>query len=87
MQKNKKWTIEEKIKIVKEYLEGSSVNQLRKKYSIKSTGTITSWKNKYLNGELINKPKGRPKYDKEMEYEILKKSYALLIKIRNRHHE
>lgn len=87
MNKNRKWTLKEKEKIVKEHLNGLSINQLREKYNIKSTGTITSWKNKYLKGELIDKPRGRKKYDKEMEYEILKKSYALLMEIRNKRQE
>ena len=84
MKKNRKWTIEEKERIVQEHLNGKSISQLRKKYNIKSSGTITSWKNKYLKNELVDKPKGRRKYDKEMEYEILKKSYALLMEIRNK---
>ena len=85
--KNKKWTLKEKEKIVKEHLNGLTINQLREKYNIKSTGTITGWKNKYLKGELIEKIKGRKKYNKDVEYEILKKSYALLMEIRNKPRE
>lgn len=83
MKKNNKWTIEEKRKIVKELLEGAPYRDLANKYKIKSRGMIANWKRKYLNGDLIEHKQGRPKYDKDVEYEILKKSFALLKEIRN----
>lgn len=87
MKKNMKWTIKEKRKIVKELLEGSSYKNLARKYNIKSDGMIANWKKKYINGELIDMTKGRPKYDKDVEYEILKKSFALLKEIRDAQQE
>ncbi len=83
MNKNKKWTIEEKRKIVGELLEGCSYRDLAEKYNVKSDGMIANWKRQYLNGELIEQKQGRPKYNKEVEYEILKKSFALLKEIRS----
>lgn len=82
MRKNKKWTEKEKIKIVKELLSGVSYSEICEKYNIKSTGMVANWKRKYLNGENLGGTPGRKPYDKEMEYEILKKSFALLKEIR-----
>ena len=87
MEKNRKWTIDEKRKIVKELLNGCSYQDLANKYEIKSEGMIANWKKKYINGELIDKKRGRPKFDKDVEYEILKKSFALLKEIRGEHPE
>lgn len=84
MERNRKWNYDEKIEIIKKHLNGESISQLRKKYHIKSTGSISSWKRRYLDGSLKDKPKGRKKMDKDMEYEILKKSYALLMEIRSK---
>ena len=41
------WSKEDKIKIVKELLNGSSAMSLARKYDV-SDGLIHSWKNKYL---------------------------------------
>ena len=85
MGKHVKRTYEEKKKIVEEHLNGTSITVLMKKYNIKSNGTVTSWKKKYLNGTLQNDNRGAPKINnsKELEYEILKKSFALLKEIRS----
>ncbi|NLC97231.1 MAG: helix-turn-helix domain-containing protein [Erysipelotrichaceae bacterium] len=85
--KNKVWTEEEKIKIVKEKLAGGSYRDLANKYDIKSEGMIANWKRKYENGESLAGKQGRKKLDKDLEYEILKKSFALLKKIRGESHE
>ncbi len=86
MKKNKNWTNEEKLQIVNEHLNGASIHMLMKKYNIKSSGTVTFWKKKYLNNELFIDKRGAPKnaLNKDLEYEILKKSYALLKKIRTK---
>ncbi len=86
MKKNRKWTNEEKLQIVKEHLEGTSISELMKKYNIKSSGTVSCWKKKYFSNELFLDRRGAPKnlLDSDLEYEILKKSYALLKEIRSK---
>ena len=86
MGKHIKRSYEEKEKIVKEFLNGESINELRSKYNITSTGIISNWKKRYLNGTLQNDNRGNPKINinKDIEYEILKKSYALLMEIRSK---
>jgi transposase-like protein len=85
MQKNRKWTPEEKERIVKELLSGCSYTELQEKYNIKSRGMIANWKRMYLNDIPLNGRQGRNKFDKDLEYEILKKSFALLKKIVENH--
>lgn len=82
---NKKWTIEEKTKIVREFIDGESVTSLSIKYNVKSRGMIANWKKEYIaNGnKFVNKTKGRKKINFD-EIEVLKKSYALLMKIRSK---
>ena len=87
MGKNSKWTIQDKRKIVNELLGGSSYRMLAKKYNVKSVGMIANWKKKYINGQLVENKRGRTKYDKDVEYEILKKSFALLKAIRDEQQE
>lgn len=82
MRKNEKWTEKEKITIVKELISGSSYSEVCEKYNIKSTGMVANWKRKYLSGESLGGIQGKKPYGKEMEYEILKKSFALLKEIR-----
>ncbi len=86
MKKNKKWSNEEKLQIVKEHLNGASIHMLMKKYNIKSSGTVTCWKKKYFNNELFLDRRGTSKnlLNKDLEYQVLKKSYALLKKIRTK---
>ena len=43
---------------------------------------IANWKRMYLNDIPLNGRQGRNKFDKDLEYEILKKSFALLKKNR-----
>lgn len=86
MGKHRVKTYEEKVRIVKEYIEGSSSSYLAKKHNIANRSIISTWKKKYLNGTLQNDGRGRSgiKVDKELEYEILKKAYALLKEIRSK---
>ncbi len=83
-QKFKKYSIEEKEKIVEEYNKGISSSYLEKEYGI-SNNTIRQWKYKLRkNGTLINKRRGRineqnlTKEDWKERYEILKKYQAFL---------
>ena len=83
-QKFKKYSIEEKEKIVEEYSKGVSSKYLEKEYGV-SNNTIRQWKYKLRkNGTLINKKKGRiseknlTKEDWKERYEILKKYQAFL---------
>ena len=83
-QKLKKYSTEEKEKIVYEYNKGISSSCLEKKYGI-SNNTIRQWKYKLRNaGTLENKKKGRmseknlTKEDWKERYEILKKYQAFL---------
>ena len=83
-QKFKKYSIEEKEKIIKEYNKGISSSYLEQKYGI-SNNTIRQWKYKLRkNGTLINQKRGRPleknltKEDWKERYEILKKYQTFL---------
>ncbi len=62
--KNRKYTAEEKLQIINEYLAGSTMSSLALKYGIPSgIGLISTWVKKYLefgyNG--INVRQGRPR--------------------------
>ena len=46
MGKQKKWTLEEKVKIVKEFKKGATISYLMKKYDIPSWGTVSVWNKK-----------------------------------------
>lgn len=83
MKKNVQRTYEEKKIIVEELLNGASYNFLAKKYNVSRNGTIANWKKKYLEGTLNQDNRGKPKKEVE-DIEILKKSYALLMEIRNK---
>lgn len=86
MGKHMQKTYEEKKKIVEELLNGASYSYLVKKYNISKAGTIANWKKKYLEGKLAIDNRGKPKKEIE-DVEILKKSYALLMEIRNKQHK
>jgi len=83
MGKQTKRSYEEKEMVVKEALNGVSYSVLCKKYNISHQGTIANWKRKYLEGALQDKQRGRKAIDID-DYEILKKSYALLMEIRSK---
>lgn len=84
MGKHKKWTLEQKVQIVKEFKQGATINYLCKKYGINGTGTISRWNQEYDKGIIAKDNRGKKKYQTELEdIDILKKSYALLMEIRS----
>lgn len=88
MGKHRKWTLEEKVKIVKEFKRGATINYLMNKYGVSSSGTISRWNKEYDNGTLAVDNRGKKKYQTEVEdIDILKKSYALLMEIRSQRHK
>ena len=88
MGKHKKWTLEQKIKIVKEFKNGATISYLNNKYGISGMGTISRWNQEYDKGILAKDDRGKKKYNQELEdIDILKKSYALLMEIRSQQHK
>ena len=88
MGKHKKWTLEDKVKIVKEFKKGATISYLNNKYDISGCGTISRWNKEYDEGKLGIDNRGKRKYQTEIEdIDILKKSYALLMKIRSQQHK
>lgn len=88
MGKQKKWTLEEKVKIIKEFKKGATISYLNNKYGITSTGLISTWSKKYDEGRLGIDNRGKRKSQQEIEdIDILKKSYALLMEIRSQQHK
>lgn len=84
MGKQRKWTLEEKVQIVKEYKKGATISYLNNKYKISGWGTVSRWNQEYDEGRLGVDNRGKRKKQKEIEdIEILKKSYALLMEIRS----
>lgn len=88
MGKQKKWNLETKIKIIKEFKDGASISYLNNKYGINGTSTISRWNQEYDKGILGKDNRGKKKYNRELEdIDILKKSYALLMEIRSKQHK
>ena len=84
MGKHKKWTLEQKTKIVKEFKKGASISYLNNKYGISGMGTVSRWNQEYDKGILAKDNRGKKKSQREIEdIDILKKSYALLMEIRS----
>ena len=84
MGKHKKWTLEQKTKIVKEFKKGASISYLNNKYGISGIGTVSRWNQEYDKGILAKDNRGKKKSQREIEdIDILKKSYALLMEIRS----
>ena len=84
MGKHKKWTLEQKTKIVKEFKKGASISYLNNKYVISGMGTLSRWNQEYDKGILAKDNRGKKKSQREIEdIDILKKSYALLMEIRS----
>lgn len=82
MGKHKKWTLEQKVKIVKEFKNGATISYLNNKYGISGMGTVSRWNQEYDEGRLGIDSCGKKKYQVELEdIDILKKSYALLMEI------
>ena len=52
MGKQKKWTLEDKVKIVKEFKKGATISYLNNKYGISSCGTVSRWNQEYDEGRL-----------------------------------
>lgn len=86
MGKHTKWTLEQKEQIVKEFKQGATISYLMNKYDIPSWGTVSRWNQEYDKGILGQDNRGRRKQEIE-DIDILKKSYALLKKIRNEQHK
>ena len=77
-------TLEEKIKIVKEFKNGATIQYLMNKYNISNPGTISRGNKEYDEGRLDVDNRGKRKSQQEIEdIDILKKSYALLMEIRS----
>ena len=88
MGKHKKWTLEQKVKIVKEFKKGATISYLNKKYGISGCGTVSRWNQEYDEGRLGIDNRGKRKSKMEIEdIDILKKSYALLMEIRSQQHK
>lgn len=88
MGKHKKWTLDDKVKIVKEFKTGATVSYLNKKYGISGCGTVSRWNQEYDEGRLGVDNRGKRKSQQEIkDIDILKKSYALLMKIRSQQHK
>lgn len=80
MGKHTKRTYEEKKHIVEEILKGRSYASVSLEFNV-HVGTIANWKKRYLEGRLNQDNRGKKTTEVE-DIEILKKSYALLMKIR-----
>jgi len=79
-QKHRKYTVEERETITKEYVSGKNQGYLSKKYSI-SIGTLKTWKRKYRrDGHTIPNKKGRPKTSHLSEIERLRLENDILKK-------
>ncbi len=88
MGKHKKWTLEDKVQIVKEFKKGATISYLNKKYGISGCGTVSRWNQEYDEGRLGIDNRGKRKSKMEIEdIDILKKSYALLMEIRSQQHK
>lgn len=88
MGKHKKWTLEEKVKIVKEFKNGATISYLNNKYGISGFGTVSTWNKKYDEEKIAIDNRGKRKLQREIEdIDILKKSYALLMEIRSQRHK
>lgn len=84
MGKHKKWNLEQKVKIVKEFKKGATISYLNNKYKISGEGTISRWNKEYDEGRLGIDNRGKRKSQQIIEdIDILKKSYALLMEIRS----
>ena len=89
-QKFKKYSLEEKVKIIEKYNEGISSSYLEKEYGI-SNNTIRQWKYKLRkNGTLVNQKRGRlseknlTKEDWKERYQILNNTTRLKSKIKKK---
>ena len=61
MGKHKKWTLEEKVKIEKEFKNRDTISYLMKKYDIPNWDTVSVWNRKYDEGKLETDNRGKRK--------------------------
>lgn len=88
MGKHKKWALDDKVKIVKEFKNGATISYLNNKYGISGCGTVSRWNKEYNEGRLGVDNRGKRKSQQLIEdIDILKKSYALLMEIRSQQHK
>ncbi|XMB87360.1 transposase [Mycoplasmatota bacterium WC44] len=85
MRKNIKRTIEDKNKIVKEYLAGERLSVIKRKYNIASDSMLTRWVNQYKkNGTTTDsrgkKSTGRPKSNKLIPEEMTREELIEYVK-------
>ncbi len=82
-QKFRKYSLKEKMKIIREVVEeGKTVGYVSKVYGI-SNKTIDTWVFQYRQGNRFDKPRGRrpgQEIDYKQRYEILKEFLAFLDK-------
>jgi Transposase. len=72
MGKHKKWTLDDKVKIVEEFKKGATISYLNNKYGISGYGTVSRWNKEYDEGRLGIDNRGRKSKEVD-EKEILKK--------------
>ena len=73
MGKQKKWTLEQKVKIVKEFKKGATISYLNNNYGISGCGTVSRWNQEYDEGRLGIDNRGKRKSKMEIEdIDILK---------------
>ena len=53
MGKHKKWTLEQKIRIVKEFKKGATISYLNNKYGISGFCTVSRWNQDMMKNELV----------------------------------
>lgn len=88
MGKYKKWTLEDKVKIVKEFKRGATISYLNNKYGISGCGTVSRLNQEYDEGRLgVDNREKRKSQQVIEDIDILKKSYALLMEIRSQQHK
>lgn len=83
-QKFRKYSFEEKIRVIKEAVEeGSSIGELSRKYQIYAP-TIRTWIYQYRHGNRMDRARGRPRVEGDLDYkqryQILKEFSAFLDK-------
>ena len=78
-----KYTKEFKLIIANEILEGKGYTQIEREYGI-LRGTAYTWVSRLKLGKELNDNRGKHNQKEYDEYEFLKKSFALLKKIRTK---
>jgi transposase-like protein len=83
MKKNRKWDYETKVKYAKQLIAGRSYTSIARELGLNTYGMLGTWKREYLNGTLSEKDNRGKKATEVDDYELLKKCYAQLMKIRS----